>query len=79
MDDVVKLRIARIPLGHDEKITTHSVSFAAALAHKDLRPRHSAITADLYSYHRYKTWAAKIRNAFEEERSSRPSRWARWV
>jgi hypothetical protein len=61
-----KLQIARIPLGPGEKISTHSVSFAAALGHKDLRSRHSAITADLYSYLRYKMWTAKIRNAFEE-------------
>ena len=65
MDDA-KLRIARTPLGPDAKICTHSVSFAAALTHKDLRSRHSAITADLYSYHRYKMWTEKIRNAFEE-------------
>jgi hypothetical protein len=65
MDDA-KLHIARTPLGPVEKVTTHSVSFAAALAHKDLRSRHSAITADLYSYSRYKMWTAKIRNAFEE-------------
>jgi hypothetical protein len=63
MDDA-KLQIARRPLG--EKISTHSVSFAAALAHKDLSSRHSAITTDLYSYLRYKMWTAKIRNAFEE-------------
>jgi hypothetical protein len=65
MDDA-KLQIARIPLGPGEKISTHSVSFAAALTHKDLRSRHSAITANLYSYLRYKIWTAKIRNAFEE-------------
>ena len=65
MDDA-RLRIARTSLGSDAKISTHSVSFAAALAHKDLRSRHSAITADLYSYLRYKMWTAKIRNAFEE-------------
>ena len=65
MDDA-KLQIARIPLGPGQKISTHSVSFAAALTHKDLRSRHSAITADLYSYLRYKMWTAKIRNAFEE-------------
>jgi hypothetical protein len=65
MDDA-KLQIARIPLGPGERISTHSVSFAAALAHKDLSSRHSAITADLYSYLRYKMWTAKIRNAFEE-------------
>jgi hypothetical protein len=65
MDDA-KLQIPRTPLGPGEKISTHSVSFAAALAHKELRSRHSAITADLYSYHRYKVWTAKIRNAFEE-------------
>ncbi len=65
MDDA-KLQIASIPLGPGEKISTHSVSFAAALAHKDLRSRHSAITADLYSYLCYKSWTAKIRNAFEE-------------
>jgi len=65
MDDA-KLQIARTPLGPGAKISTHSVSFAAALAHKDLRSRHSAITADLYSYHRYKMWTEKIRNAFEE-------------
>lgn len=59
MDDA-KLQIARIPLGPGEKIST------AALGHKDLRSRHSAITADLYSYLRYKMWTAKIRNAFEE-------------
>jgi hypothetical protein len=61
-----KVQIARTPLAADAKISTHSVSFAAALAHKDLRSRHSAITADLYSYHRYKMWTGKIRNAFEE-------------
>jgi hypothetical protein len=65
MDDP-KLQIARVPLGPGEKTSTHSVSFAAALAHRDLRPRHSAITADLYSYHRYKTWTEKIRSAFYE-------------
>ncbi len=65
MDDA-KPQIARTPLGPGEKVTAHSVSFAAALAQKDLRSRHSAITADLYSYHRYKVWTAKIRNAFEE-------------
>ena len=61
-----KLPIARTPLGTGEKISTHSVSFAAALAHKDLSSRHAAITADLYSYHRYKMWTGKVRNAFEE-------------
>jgi hypothetical protein len=65
MDDT-KLQIARTPLGPGEKISTHSVSFAAALAHKDLSSRHSAITADLYSYLRYKVWTDKVRNAFEE-------------
>jgi hypothetical protein len=45
---------------------THSVSFAAALAHKAVSSRHSAISADLYSYHGYKKWTAKIRNAFDE-------------
>jgi hypothetical protein len=65
MDDA-KLQFAYAPLSPGEKISTHSVSFAAALAHKDLRSRHSAITADLYSYHRYKVWTAKIRNAFEK-------------
>ncbi len=65
MDDA-KLQIARTPLGPVEKITTHSVSFAAALAHKDLRSRHSAITEGLCSYSRYKMWSAKIRNAFDE-------------
>jgi hypothetical protein len=61
-----KLQIARTPLGPGEKVSTHSVSFAAALARKDLRSRHSAITAELYSYQRYRVWTAKIRNAFEE-------------
>ena len=61
-----KLQAAYVPLSPGEKISTHSVSFAAALAHKDLRSRHSAITTELYSYHRYKVWTAKIRNAFEE-------------
>jgi len=61
-----KFQIARTPLGPGEKISTHSVSFEAALAYKDMRSRHSAITADLYSYHRYKMWTEKIRNAFEE-------------
>jgi hypothetical protein len=65
MDDS-KLRIAGSALRPVEKISTHSVSFAAALARKDLSSRHSAITADLYSYRRYKMWTAKIRNAFEE-------------
>jgi hypothetical protein len=65
MDDA-KLQITRAPLTPDAKISTHSVSFAEALAHKDLRSRHSAITADLYSYRRYKMWTEKIRNAFEE-------------
>jgi len=60
------LQIARTPLGTGDKISTHSVSFAAALADKDLSSRHSAITADLYSYHRYTTWTRKVRNAFEE-------------
>ena len=64
MDDA-KLQIAHAPLDAGAKISTHSVSFAAALAHKDLSSRHSAITADLYSYHRYKVWTSKIRNAFE--------------
>jgi hypothetical protein len=27
--------------------------------------RHSAITNDLYSYHRYKTWMQKIRGTWE--------------
>jgi len=67
MDDS-KLQIARTPLGAVEQISTHPVSFAAALARKDLNSRHSAITADLYSYHRYKMWTAKIRNAFEAEK-----------
>jgi hypothetical protein len=66
MDDS-KLQIASSALRPVEKISTHSVSFAAALARKDLSSRHSAITADLYSYLRYKMWTAKIRNAFEEE------------
>jgi hypothetical protein len=61
-----KLQIARTAPDPGEKVNTHSVSFAAALAHKDLRSRHSAITADLRSYLRYKMWTAKIRNAFEE-------------
>ena len=65
MDDA-KLRIASSALRPVEKISTHSVSFAAALARKDLSPRHSAITADLYSYLRYKMWTAKIRDAFKE-------------
>jgi hypothetical protein len=65
MDDA-KLHIATTPLGPGEKISTQSVSFAAALVRKDLSSRHSAITADLYSYRRYKMWTAKIRNAFEE-------------
>jgi len=66
MDDA-KPQIARTPLGRPgEKISTHSVSFEAALAYKDMRSRHSAITADLYSYYRYKMWTEKIRNAFEE-------------
>jgi hypothetical protein len=65
MDDA-KLQIARRPLGASENISTHSVSFAAALARKDLSSRHSAITSDLCSYLRYKMWTAKIRNAFDE-------------
>jgi hypothetical protein len=65
MDDA-KLQTARTPLAPDAKISTHSVSFAAALVHKDLRSRHSAITTELYSYHRYKMWTGKIRKAFEE-------------
>jgi hypothetical protein len=65
MDDA-KLHLASTPLGPDAKISTHSVSFAAALARKDLSSRHSAITADLSSYHRYRMWTAKMRNAFEE-------------
>jgi hypothetical protein len=64
--DDAKLQIARGPLGTVEKLSTHSVSFAAALTHKDLSSRHSAITADLYSYFRYKVWTEKVRNAFEE-------------
>jgi hypothetical protein len=56
----------QIPLDADEKIIAHSVSFAAALAQKNLRSRHSAITSDLYSYHRYKVWTARIRKAFED-------------
>jgi hypothetical protein len=69
MEDA-KLQIPRTPLGSGEKIIAHSVSFAAALAQtpaqKNLRSRHSAITSDLYSYHRYKVWTAKIRSAFED-------------
>jgi hypothetical protein len=65
MEDA-KLQIPRMPLGSDEKIIAHTVSFATALAQKNLRSRHSAITSDLYSYHRYKVWTAKIRSAFEE-------------
>jgi hypothetical protein len=61
-----KLQIAHTPLGPGAKTGTHSVSLEAAPAYKDLRSRHSAITADLYSYHRYKVWMGKIRNAFEE-------------
>lgn len=61
-----KPQIARAPLGPGEKISTHSVAFAAALAHKDLSSRHSAITANLYSYQRYKMWTGKVRNAFDE-------------
>ena len=65
MDDA-KPQIACTPLGPGEKISTHSVSFKAALAYKDMRSRHSAITADLCSFYRYKMWTEKIRNAFEE-------------
>lgn len=61
-----KLQITRTLLGPGEKISTHSVSFAAALAPKDLSSRHSAITAELYSYHRYRVWTGKVRNAFEK-------------
>lgn len=61
-----KMQIAQTPLGPGEKVSTHSVSFAAALARKDLRSRHSAITAELSSYQRYRVWTAKIRNAFGE-------------
>ncbi len=61
-----KLQVAGVPLVPVDEIGTHSVSFAEALARKDLSSRHSAITADLYSYRRYKVWTAKIRNAFEE-------------
>jgi len=67
MDDS-KLQIPRTPLRPVEQINAHPVSFAAALTRKDLNSRHSAITADLYSYHRYKMWTAKIRNAFEAEK-----------
>jgi hypothetical protein len=65
MEDA-KLQIPETPPGSGEKIIAHSVSFAAALAKKNLRSRHSAITADLYSYQRYKVWTARIRNAFED-------------
>jgi hypothetical protein len=61
-----KVQIARTPLASGAKITTDSVSFAAALTPTNLRSRHSAITADLYSYHRYKMWTGKIRNAFKD-------------
>ena len=64
--DKAKLQNPLMPLISGEKIVAHSVSFAAALANRDLRPRHSAITADLYSYHRYKMWTEKIRSAFYE-------------
>jgi hypothetical protein len=65
MEDA-KLQIPRTPLDSGEKTIAHSVSFAAALAQKSLRSRHSAITSDLYSYHRYKVWTARIRSAFED-------------
>jgi hypothetical protein len=61
-----KLQPPRPPVGSGEKIVAHSVSFGPALTAKDLRSRHSAITSDLYSYHRYKVWTAKIRGTFEE-------------
>jgi len=64
MDDT-KFQLARAPLGSDTKIVAHSVSFAGALVQKD-RSRHSAITTGLYSYHRYKVWTEKVRNAFEK-------------
>jgi hypothetical protein len=64
--DAKKLETPCRPLGSGEKIIAHSVAFGSALAQKNLRSRHSAITSDLYSYHRYKAWTAKIRNAFEE-------------
>jgi len=57
------------PLGNlvsGEKVIAHSVAFGAALEQKKDQSRHSAITSDLYSYHRYKVWTRKIRNAFEE-------------
>ena len=66
MDDA-KLQISRIPPGPGDKISTLSISFAAAPAHKELRSRHPAMTADLYSYPlRDKMWTVEIRNAFEE-------------
>jgi hypothetical protein len=65
MEDA-KPEIPQMPLGSGETTTAHSVSFAAALAQKNSRSRHSAITSDLYSYHRYKAWTARIRKVFED-------------
>jgi hypothetical protein len=65
MNDV-KLRTPRMPPGSGEKVTASSVSAGAALTPKSSRSRHAAITSDLYTYHRYKVWTAKIRNTFEE-------------
>lgn len=42
------------------------IAFGTALAQKDSRTRHSAITSDLYSFTGYKVWKAKNRNAFEQ-------------
>ena len=63
-----QLETPRGHLGSRETIIAHSVAFGAALGRKNLRSRHSAMTSDLYSYHRYKVWTAKIRNAFEEQK-----------
>jgi len=64
--DYEKLQTRGRLLSSGERIIAHSVAFGAALTQKNSRSRHSAITSDLYSYHRYKVWTAKIRSAFEE-------------
>ena len=65
MDDE-ELENPRRPRGSGENIIAHTVAFGSALAQKNLRSRHSTITADLYSYHRYKVWTRQVRDAFEE-------------
>jgi hypothetical protein len=61
-----KPQTPRVPPGSGEKIGAHPVSLSADVAKKNLRSRHSAITSDLYSYHQYKMWTAKIRSTFED-------------